>query len=84
MSGESSAQMPCLYICVSMRQFYVLIHFVYLQTLRTCARVMVIKSFCHAIKVRGRRKKDKHVEYLVGAAPDVKGSGIDSLWPTSL
>jgi hypothetical protein len=45
---------------------------------------MVIKSFCHAIKVRGRRKKDKHVEYLVGAAPDVKGSGIDSLWPTSL
>jgi hypothetical protein len=45
---------------------------------------MVIKRLCHAVKVRGRRKEDKHVEYLVGAAPDVKSSRIDSLWEASL
>lgn len=58
--------------------------FLSLQTLGTRARVMVIKRLCHAVKVRGRRKEDKHVEYLVGAAPDVKSSRIDSLWEASL
>lgn len=58
--------------------------FLHLQTLGAHARVMVIKRLCHAVKVRGRRKEDKHVEYLVGAAPDVKGSRIDSLWEASL
>lgn len=68
-----------------MYQFYVLINlFLYLQTLGTHARVMVIKRLCHAVKVRGRRKKDKHVEYLMRAAPDVKSSWIDSLWKASL
>lgn len=57
--------------------------FLYLQTLGTHARMVVIKRFCHAVKVRGRRKEDKHVEYLMGAAPDVKSSRIDSLWPAS-
>lgn len=45
--------------------------------------MMVIKRRCHAVKVRGRRKEDKHVEYLMGAAPDVKSSRIDSLWKAS-
>lgn len=55
----------------------------YLQTLGTHARVVVIKRLCHAVEVCCRRKEDKHVEYLMGAAPDVKSSRIDSLWPAS-
>lgn len=56
----------------------------HLQTLGTHARVVVIKRLCHAVEVCCRRKEDKHVEYLMGAAPDVKSSRIGSLWPASL
>lgn len=53
------------------------------QARRSQDRVMVVKRLHHAIEVRCRGEQDKHVEDLMGAAPDVKCSWKTSLRPSS-
>lgn len=45
---------------------------------------MVVKRLRHAIKIRCRSEEDKHVEDLMGAAPDVECSWEAALRPSSL
>lgn len=46
--------------------------------------VVVVKRLGHAVKVRRRSEQDKHVEDLVGAAPDVEGAREAPLGPSNL
>jgi hypothetical protein len=46
--------------------------------------MMVVKRLGHAIEVSCGGKYDKHVEDLVGVAPDIECARIASLGPTSL
>lgn len=45
---------------------------------------MVVKRLHHAIKMRCRSEQDKHVEDLMGAAPDIECSWKTPLRPSSL
>lgn len=46
--------------------------------------MVVIKSLCHAVKVRDSSQDDENVEDLMRAAPDVERSRCDSLRPANL
>ncbi len=53
-------------------------------TLAAQDTVMKVEALRHADQVRSSREEDADMEYLVGIAPNVKGSGELALRPACL